>query len=377
MIYLTYNDPPSGIYFSQVIDVCNFLNEKLHAHVRLVSLISIRSFSQNKKSIKSHCPDAIVIPMFPGVKNWSCNFLTLLFFFFFLDSKKVIARGPFAASLALRLKKIGIVKWVCFDARGAYDAELNEYDVVVSKKINKDIFEIEKNVVLNSDFRIAVSNKLVSYWKEKYSYGQIQHVVIPCLLNSKYFTHFPDEQTIRENRKSLGFSDDDIVLVYSGSTAGWQSLELVDEFLYDLLKKNKYIKVLFLAKILPDKMKINSEFKNKIVCKWLREAEVPDILSCCDYGILIREKSMTNKVASPVKFAEYLACGLKVLVSEDLGDYTKFVIDTNCGYVVSGKIEPSRIVKLTIDEKVYLHNFSSNYFSKDSFIESYKLLISK
>ena len=55
-----------------------------------------------------------------------------------------MARGPFAASLALRLKRSGKVDKVLFDARGAYKAELNEYDVVQNETIKREIAEIEK-----------------------------------------------------------------------------------------------------------------------------------------------------------------------------------------------------------------------------------------
>ena len=77
-----------------------------------------------------------------------------------------MARGPFAASLALRLKKAGKISKVIFDARGAYKAELNEYDVIKSETIKQQIAKIEKEVVMNSDFRLAVSQALVNYWKK-------------------------------------------------------------------------------------------------------------------------------------------------------------------------------------------------------------------
>ncbi|MBI4947151.1 MAG: hypothetical protein HY840_12220 [Bacteroidetes bacterium] len=377
MIFITHNDSPSGIYYSQVTDVCNFLNKKLNARIRLVSLISVRNYLHNRRSIKLHCPGAIVIPMVPCVRNWSWNFIPLLFLFLFLDSKKVIARGPFAASMALWLKKIGIIKWVCFDARGGSVAEFSEYNVVGNSSIKRDIFKIESNAVLNSDFRVSVSNALVNYWKEKFSYSEAKHIVIPCLLHSEFFNLLPNEKDIRENRKALGFSDEDIVLVYSGSLAGWQSMKLVDDFLSTLFKRNSNIKFLFLAKEVPRQMKILAEFGDRIVCKWLPEDKVSSALSSCDYGILIREKSITNQVASPVKFAEYLACGLKILISEYLGDYTEFVMKNNCGHVVLDEKQSLHLSKLTIDEKIYLRNHAMNYFSKDAFMESYKLLIQK
>src|SRR5579872_2162145 len=107
MIYLTFNDAPSGIYFSQVTDVCRFLNSELNAKTRLVAFISFRNFFTNKKSIKAQMPGSIVIPMFPKLRNWKLNVVTLLVVFLFVNSKKVIARGPFAASMALMLRNTG------------------------------------------------------------------------------------------------------------------------------------------------------------------------------------------------------------------------------------------------------------------------------
>jgi hypothetical protein len=34
----------------------------------------------------------------------------------------------------------------------------------------------------------------------------------------------------------------------------------------------------------------------------------------------------TNKIASPVKFAEYLTCGLNIIISNNLGVYTDFTL---------------------------------------------------
>ena len=143
MIYLTYNDQPSGIYNSQVIDVVKYLNSIQSAEkVKLVALISIRSFFKNRKLIKERLPESSVFPMVPKPALWRLNYFILAFFL--SKNNTIMARGPFAASLALRLKKSGKVQKVIFDSRGAYKAELNEYDVVQNETIKKEIREIEK-----------------------------------------------------------------------------------------------------------------------------------------------------------------------------------------------------------------------------------------
>jgi len=375
MIYLTYNDPPSGIYSSQVIDVCDFLNKKADANIRLLAIISLKNFNKNKNKILIEFPTAIVLPMFPGVQNWKWNYALLFFVFVFMGKHSVIARGPFAASLALGLKKIGLVKSVCFDARGAYDAEFNEYDVAQNKNLNRDIFKIEERSVLSSDYRMAVSNMLVTYWKAKFGYKKNDHVIIPCTVNSRSSLKLPDENAFNAKKKSLGFLNEDIVFVYSGSSAGWQSFKLMDEFLYKEMHSNKNIKVLFLGNKIPSDMRIVSEFRQRVIVKWLSNDEVFAALACCDYGLLIRESSITNKVSSPVKFAEYLASGIKVIISQGIGDYSEFVKGHDCGYVLNTSDVELNFPAISFKDRAVCVDIASKDFSKHTYLNEYRSVI--
>ena len=49
---------------------------------------------------------------------------------------------------------------------------------------------------------------------------------------------------------------------------------------------------------------------------------------------MYRESSVTNQVASPVKIAEYLSCGLKIIISKNLGDYSEMIEKYNLGYII-------------------------------------------
>src|SRR5207249_3408785 len=161
-------------------------------------------------------------------------------------------------------------------------------------------------------------------WKEQYSFSPKKYALIPCTLNTIFAEQFPSGDTILSLRNSLGFSPSDIILVYSGSSAGWQSFDLVDDFLFKSMSENEKIKLLFLSDEKPTNSKTFDAFENRIIKRWVRPNEVRDLLLCADYGLLIREKSVTNQVASPVKFAEYLACGLQIIISEGIGDFTSF-----------------------------------------------------
>lgn len=368
IIYLTYNDLPSGIFASQVIDVVKYLNSELNTKTRLVSFISLRNFLVNRKKIKGELADAIVIPMFPGVHNWRKNAFLLRLINFIYKPDKIIGRSVMATQLALDLKKRKLLSKVVYDGRGAISAEWKEYNVVDSNSLKNEIYELEKQAILNADFRIAVSNQLIKYWKKEFNYESLKHVVIPCTLNKAFETIEITNEAVITARELIGFSKSDIILAYSGSIAGWQSFELLYGFIKPILISNEDVKLLFLSERDENIVKLEAEFPEKIVCKKVKPIEVPHYLIAADYGLLIREQSITNLVASPVKFAEYLACGLKVIISEQLGDYTSFVNEHKC---VGGGVEINFFEKTSLSDKLEIKRIALNHFSKRSLNDLY------
>ena len=262
---------------------------------------------------------------------------------------------------------------VCFDGRGAIAAEWNEYQVVPLQEWKNSIHTWEKSVVLNADFRIAVSEELVKYWNERYGYSENKHVVIPCTLNTSFRPEILKQEEIENARKKMKFNADDIILVYSGSTAGWQSFDLLQGFLQKIINNNKNIKVLFLSEKDKNVDQLKTEFPDKIFQTFVKHSEVSGILKSCDIGILIREKSVTNQVASPTKFAEYLSAGLPVIISEGIGDYTSFVKQNDCGWVLDES--PLQMNRLNISERNRLLQLVNDHFTKKSHNASYTNLI--
>lgn len=374
MIYLTFNDQPSGVYSSQVSDVCNFLNLHLTADIKLVAFISLHNFLRNRKTIKKEIKNALVLPAIPKAKHWKINAIIFTLICFFLRQDKVIARNVLAANIALIAKRAGVIKGICLDGRGAIAAEWNEYKVVPDDSMVKAIFEQEKRAVNKTDYRISVSTKLINYWDKSFQYKQNNHVVIPCTLDSGFNINLFNDEQIEKLRIKQGFRKEDIVLVYSGSTAGWQSFSTIGDILGKLLFSNKNFKLLFLTGHDEYIQKMMDKHPGQVFNKWVKFNEVQDILLACDYGILVREQSVTNQVASPTKFAEYLSAGLPVLISENLGDYTNFVRVQSCGQIINESAE-IKLTKPTFEQKLNALKLAENYFTKLSHIESYEQMI--
>ncbi len=360
MLYLTFGDAPSGVLSSQAIDVVKYMRTLQQERIRFLAFISPRSFKKNKLKIRQELPDADVLPMFPKIDTWCWNWITLALYCLFTGERHVVTRNVLAANLALKVKSLGLIKSICLDGRGAIAAEWHEYKVVPSEKLKRDIQELEHKAVTQSDFRIAVSEELINYWRNEYQYNSNSHVVIPCTLG----LGFKNESLPADNKK-YGIDENDIVLIYSGSTAGWQSFKLLEEFLVPLLNSSKSVKVIFMTGKDERVDGLIKQYPQQVQRQWVQHAEVQAILACGDYGIMIREQTVTNKVASPTKFAEYLSAGLQVLISDGLGDYTQFVKEHECGKVIN-TTDMITLAKTSPEQKAKNLQLVHQYFTKAS-----------
>ena len=57
-------------------------------------------------------------------------------------------------------------------------------------------------------------------------------------------------------------------------------------------------------------------------------------LSSADFGFLIRKRNIINQVASPLKFSEYLICGLPIIIGPEVGDFSKLIQNEGLGVVI-------------------------------------------
>ena len=179
------------------------------------------------------------------------------------------------------------------------------------------------------------------------------------------------------SRASVGFENNDIILVYCGTVSGWQSFGKMFRFMKSQLTQNQNIKVLLLTKETDEVKSLIKEFPDRIIRKWCSDNDVIPMMSLGDYGLIIRGNTITNEVASPVKFAEYLYAGLKVIISEKIGDYNLFVKENKCG-ILDTEIK-EMLNKLdeqdkSIERKLAKENFSKN---EDIIKSKYETLLKK
>ena len=79
-------------------------------------------------------------------------------------------------------------------------------------------------------------------------------------------------------------------------------------------------------------------------------------------------------MASPTKFAEYLSCGLSVIISERLGDFTTLVEQERLGMVLYAgeRIGP---LGRSMAERRRLRAFALSTFTKEAYATEYRSLL--
>lgn len=369
ILYLTYNDQPSGVYWSQVTDVVAHLGTLGGTRVRLVAFVSARGFRRTRRAIKAHSPSAWVLPMVPTMRRWRWNIPVLAAACRLLRPTGIIARGVMATWMALRMRDRGLVRRVCFDGRGAYAAEWEEYRIIDDAALIAGFRPLEAAAVDRSDLRIAVSHALVDHWRERYGYRGEEHVVIPCTLGKDHERIPPPDApswTI-----AAGIPADAVLLVYSGSVAGWQSFALLKELLAPALRTDPRAHVVFLSRRTAEVDALADAFPGRIHCFWLSPHEVQQVLCAGDHGILVREDTVTNRVASPTKFAEYLAAGLRIIISPRLGDFSAQVEADDLGLVFGPGSGPPVLETVPPPEKERLRRYARQRFTKQAFQAEY------
>lgn len=369
ILYFTYNDQPSGVYWSQVTDVVEHLNTLGGSRVRLVALVSGRGFFRTRRAIKAHSASAWVVPMVPTMRRWKHNTRWLAWTCRLLRPAGIIARGPFATWMALRMRDRSLTRRVCFDGRGAYAAEWEEYRIIDDNALIAQLRPLEEEAVNASDFRIAVSEALVAHWRERYGYTGDAHAVIPCTLGSAHVRRAAGDG----ERQALGYGPQDVVLAYAGSTAGWQSFALLERALSGILDRQPEARMLFLSRADPHIDGLAARYPGRVRALWVEAERVPAVLEACDVGILVREPSLTNRVASPTKFAEYLQAGLPVLISARLGDFSAQVEREHLGQVVTDG--PVRVTRPSSEERRRLQHHARTHFTKPAFDPAYRALL--
>lgn len=242
----------------------------------------------------------------------------------------VYARS-FIGSMWARMlaRKIGALS--IFDVRGVlgWEQQLKQKSNMTARVCS--YLELRESRL--ADRLSTVSENLRVYLRQET--GRPDITVIPSCFNEESF-HF-DAAAREEIRQSLKLANNDILLCYSGGTSAWQRLDDIIELLRGVCERNARCRALFLSS---NQDEVNRRLgklqfpQGRAFVRGCSHKEVHRFLSAADVGIIMRHDVPVNNVASPVKVAEYLACGLPVVLTRGIGDYSEWLQGSGVGFLL-------------------------------------------
>jgi glycosyltransferase involved in cell wall biosynthesis len=81
---------------------------------------------------------------------------------------------------------------------------------------------------------------------------------------------------------------------------------------------------------------------------------VPALLNASDLGFLLLRASPNIETSSPAKFAEYLNCGVPVIITGGVGDFSSLVHNRKLGEVLKESIVSDKLVQAVLHSRSVL-----------------------
>jgi len=268
-----------------------------------------------------------------------------------------------------------------YDVRGvpAYEAKCKG-----GKKIIYSFFYryLESNAIKKADKISCISSKMGEWiYRTK---GRKDFVVIPSCVSEIWGNI--DYETRIKNRGKFQYSEDNKVICYVGDISKWQRIPSIIDLFKNIIKKNKKFRFLFIinntdyVKKISKKMGLSNEYFNCLNCL---QDEVVNYLKASDAGIIMRDNILINNVASPLKIGEYLSCGLPVILTKGIGDFSELIDKYGVGLVLDEKKDMSdQVIKYFDSIKVQtIHKkctgFAKKYLTWNAYINRFEYLYSK
>ena len=400
MLYVTYDGITDPLGQSQILPYLIGLTRAGHSFT-ICSMEKKEVYKKNENYVrKLLLPYSIEWKPIPYCNKkgiWSkihsqINFKTHVKKIFSSASFQLIHCRSYPASIiGMNLSEKFNVPFV-FDMRGFWADERVEGKIwKLSNPIYNQLYKWfkrkEKQLLKNSNAIISLTqnakNEILNWNLKNVSNQKI--TVIPCCVDVTHFT-IANESSRTNYCDELSIPTDKKILLYSGSTGTWYMTNEMFDFYIQF--KNNFKNTLFLMVTtqnhealfqLANKKGINT---NEIKIVSATREQMPKYIQCAHAALNFILPSYSKKASSPVKLAEYMACGIPVFCNKNIGD-----IDLHATFTTSilllDEMLPNSYMKSILDFEQMKNNTSAtrefvlNNYSLKNGIELYSAVYRK
>jgi hypothetical protein len=180
----------------------------------------------------------------------------------------------------------------------------------------KHFENVEMVAVSKSRYLISVTESMVQHFQNKYSRIPIskKSLVIPLLSSDKI-----------ESQKNFITKDKRLKIVYTGGLQIWQNIP----FMLKTISEKQFYLLFDFTFYVSNKIQFQKLLKKYnlvglVDFDTLSHLEVLEKYENFDFGLIIRDENIVNKVSLPTKLIEYISYGLiPIIKNPDIGDFMK------------------------------------------------------
>ncbi len=279
----------------------------------------------------------------------------------------IILSGEFVLQFVVPIKKLVNVP-VVYDIHGTTN-ELIEFpgDGIIDSIMRRALFTLfryyEKKYTREFDAAFAVTDELKRYVQNSFNGSQLSYFIVPCA--KKYSEMCTETYNLyrKKYREKYNISDDMLLFVYSGGISPWQCIDKTISLFEQISKEIANCKFLILS---DQADKLNVENKD-IITDVLPFDKVDETLCAGDFAFMIRDDLVTNHVAFPNKYCEYIASGMKIITSPYLKTIAKNVEKNQLGYVMDSNDDIKGVIQYIKVNKSYKVDMNKRYEVLKSF----------
>ena len=260
----------------------------------------------------------------------------------------IVLSGVLVIPLISELKELTPKTKFFADLHGAFE-ELIEFPKgsIIKDLPRKAYYRLAKRnearYLKEFDGFYAVSKALQKYIEIEYHIEGKPFFIIPCGIPQTEVDISASVANRAKYRAKYNIKDGDTLFIYSGGVSPWQCIEESVRMFERLKQKtSKNIKLLLLS---GNKAAIEKYQSEDIMIDSYSGDEVRKVLCAGDYAFMLRQDLVTNNVAYPNKFLEYVSAGLQVISTTAVRDIADQIVQYKVGQIVdlNGDLNPAMI----------------------------------